>query len=101
MNESKFDGGILGLIGVNLVAFFITLITLGIALPFAITYKQRWVAKHTIIDGKRLIFKGSGMGLFGTWIKIFLLTIITIGIYGFWAGLTVKKWVVKHTHFQE
>ena len=98
--DSYFDGGLLGLIGVGILAAFITIITLGICLPWAVCIKQNWITKHTVIEGKRLRFDGTAMGLFGTWIKILLLTIITLGIYGFWANLTVKKWIVSHTRFE-
>lgn len=96
--ESKFTGGLLGLIGINIAQFFITLITLGIGAPWAICMKERWIARHTIIDGHRLIFDGKGHQLFGNYIKWFLLTLITFGIYGLWLGIKMKKWIVKHTH---
>lgn len=97
--KSYFDGGLLGLIGIGILGFIITIFTLGICLPWAVCIKHSWIAKHTVINGRRLVFNGAAIGLFGTWVKILLLTIITIGIYGFWANLTIKKWVVKHTHF--
>jgi uncharacterized membrane protein YjgN (DUF898 family) len=58
-----------------------------------------WEAKHTVINGKRLVFDGKATQLFGNWIKWLLLTIITLGIYSFWIGISLKKWRVKHTHF--
>ncbi len=96
--ESKFTGGLLGLIGINLLVGFLTLITLSIALPWAICIKERWIAKHTYIDGKQLVFDGTGGQLFGSYIKWFLLTLITLGIYGFWLEIKMKQWLVKHTH---
>ena len=63
--------------------------------------KERWLAKHTIIDGKQLVFDGKGIQLFGQYIKWFLLSIVTFGIYTLWLGIKMKKWVVKHTHFIE
>ena len=83
--ESKFTGGLLGLIGVNL-------------LQALVCFKQRWIASHTTIDGQRLYFDGTGAQLFGNYIKWFLLTIITLGIYGFWLDLKMKCWIVRHTH---
>ncbi len=100
-NESYFDGGLLGLIGISLLGLLITIFTLGICLPWAVCLKQDWITKHTVVDGRKLKFAGTAVGLFGTWIKILLLTIITIGIYSFWANLAIKKWVVKHTHFAD
>ncbi|MGN0765435.1 MAG: DUF898 family protein [Christensenellales bacterium] len=96
--ESKFTGGLAGLIGINIAQFLISLITLGIALPWAVCMKERWYAKRTVIDGKQLTFDGTGGQLFGNYIKWFLLSIITLGIYSFWLSIKMKKWVVSHTH---
>jgi uncharacterized membrane protein YjgN (DUF898 family) len=97
--DSYFDGGLLGLVGVSILGFLVTFFTLGICLPWAVTMKEKWVAEHTVIEGRRLQFTGTAMGLFGQWIKILLLCFITLGIYGFWANITIKKWVVKNTRF--
>lgn len=97
--DSYFDGGVFGLIGINLLSALLILVTIGFGLPWAITIRQNWITKHTVVEGNRLRFEGTGLGLFGTWIKIWLLTIITLGIYGFWAGIAVKKWTVKNTRF--
>ena len=97
--KSQFDGGVLGFIGIHLLAGIISMVTLGIGSPWAICKVQDWYISHTVINGKRLKFTGTAMGLFGVWIKVFLLTIITFGIYGFWAALTVKRWIVEHTEF--
>ncbi len=96
--ESKFTGGLLGLIGIGILQFIITVITLGLGAPWAICLKESWYAKHTIIDGQPLTFNGNGMQLFGNYIKWFLLTIITFGIYSFWLNIKMKQWVTKHTH---
>lgn len=96
---SKFDGGLLGLIGINLLQGLLIMITLGIGAPWAICMKERWIAKHTYIDGKQLAFDGTGAQLIGNYIKWFLLTLITFGIYSFWLEIKLKQWLVKHTHF--
>lgn len=98
-SESWFDGGLLQLIGWNILGILVTVLTLGICYPWAFTMVFRWEAHHTVIDGHRLEFDGTAVQLFGSWIKWFLLTIITLGIYGFWVGIALKKWKVKHTHF--
>lgn len=98
MNESKFTGGLLGLIGINILQNLIMFLTLGLAVPWAVCMKERWIAKHTILDGRQVYFDGTGGQLFGNYIKWFLLTIITIGIYGFWLDIKMKQWIVKHTH---
>ena len=97
--ESKFTGGLLGLIGIGLLAIILIMVTFGIATPWAVCIYQSWMTKHTIIDGKQLRFDGNGMQLFGQFIVWLVLTIITLGIYGFWLRIKMKKWVVKHTHF--
>ncbi|MBR5615352.1 MAG: DUF898 family protein [Clostridia bacterium] len=96
--ESKFTGRLIGLIGVNLLQWLISCITFGIGVPWAVCIKQRWLARNTIIDGKRLTFDGTGAQLFGNYIKWPLLTIITLGIYSFWLSIKMQQWIVKHTH---
>lgn len=98
--ESRFDGGLLQLIGWSILGSLITLLTLGIAYPWAVVVVYGWEVRHTTIDGRRLRFDGTAMGLFGNWIKWLLLTFITLGIYGFWLSIAIKKWKTKHTHFQ-
>lgn len=97
--ESKFTGTLLGLIGINLLASLIILCTFGIATPWAICIREKWVAEHTFINGRQLTFDGTGAQLFGNYIKWFLLCLITLGIYSLWMGIRMKQWVVKHTHF--
>ena len=98
MKDSYFDGGLLQLVGYTLLGGFVTIITLGICLPWAYTMKYNWEAKHTVINGERLYFDGTAIGLFGSWIKWLFLSIITLGIYGFWVGIKLRKWRTAHTH---
>jgi len=98
-HKSLFNGGLLGLIGINILQGLLIMITLGFGAPWAICMKERWIAKHTFIDGHQLEFDGTGGQLFGSYVKWFLLTIITLGIYGFWLEIKMKQWLVKHTHF--
>jgi uncharacterized membrane protein YjgN (DUF898 family) len=98
---SEFDGGLLQLIGWNILGFLVTLLTLGICLPWAVCMIQKWKIKHTVIEGRRLQFNGKAIGLFGNWIKWWLLCIITLGIFGLWIPIKMEKWVVKNTSFAE
>ena len=100
MNKSYFTGGLLGFVWNQLLVMLITMFTLGVGLPWAITLQQRWETKHTYIDGRQLKFTGSGFGLFGRWLRLFFLTIITLGIYSFWAWIDVKKWIAENTTFE-
>ena len=96
--ESKFTGGLLGMIGIGILQAIIIVFTLGLGAPWAICLKEKWYAKHTVIDGRKLTFDGTGAQLFGNYIKWFLLTVITFGIYSFWLSIKMKQWVIKHTH---
>lgn len=97
--KSYFDGTLLQFIGKSILAALITILSLGIAVPWAVCLIYDWETKHTVIEGKRLSFDGTGTQLFGNYIKWFFLTIITLGIYSFWLSIKLKKWIVKHTHF--
>jgi uncharacterized membrane protein YjgN (DUF898 family) len=98
--ESKFTGGLLGMIGIGILRDIIIICTLGLGAPWAICLKESWYVKHTVIDGHQLTFDGTGGQLFGNYIKWFLLTIITLGIYSFWLSIKMKEWVTKHTHME-
>ena len=96
---SKFTGSMLGLIGINLVGALFCILSLFIALPWAVCMKQRWLAQNTIIDGKQLNFVGDGGALFGKYIVWLILTVVTFGIYGFWLRIKMRRWIVNNTHF--
>lgn len=96
--ESKFTGGLLGMIGVGFWAGLITMLTCGICTPWAICLVQSWYTKHTTIDGHQLVFDGTGGELFGTFIKWILLCFVTFGIYGLWLPIKMQQWITKHTH---
>lgn len=94
-----FDGGAGTYIGTAILATMITILSLGIALPYAIVLRQRWICKHTYIEGRRLMFTGTGIGLFGHWIKWWLLIIVTAGLYSFWVVPRLTKWKVENQAF--
>lgn len=97
---SYFDGGYLAYIGYSILVGFVTVITLGIAFPWMCCVLQGWIAKHTVVCGKRQYFDGTGVQLIGKFILWSFLTFITFGIYGFWMALSIRKWLAKHTHFE-
>ena len=101
MEKSYFDGGLLQLIGWQILGALVTVFTLGICYPWAVCMLYRWEAKHTVINGRRLKFNGTAMQLFGNWIKWLLLTIITFGIYSFWLNIKLIQWKTKHTEFAD
>lgn len=98
---SLFDGKTLQRIGWSILLVLLTGITFGLAFPWAFCMMERWKAKHTVINCRRLKFNGHGHQLFGRYILWVLLTVITFGIYGIWFGLGLKKWIVKHTVYAD
>jgi uncharacterized membrane protein YjgN (DUF898 family) len=94
-----FDGGAGTYWGTQILAFLITVFTLGIMYPYALVLVERWRCKHSFIDGRPMVFEGKALGLFGHWIKWFLLIIITIGIYGFWVAPRLQKWIWENTAY--
>ena len=104
MSKSKsfvFDGGAATYFGTGVLAFIITLFTLGLGYPWALCLFQSWKAKHTYVNGKRLTFTGGGFSLIGLWIKWMILLIITLGIYSFWLIPSLQSWIVEHTDFED
>ena len=97
--QFAFDGGAATYVGTGLLAFVITVFTLGICYPFALVLRERWRAKHSYIDGVQLRFTGSAWGLFFRWLTWLLLSIITLGIYLFWVGPRIQRWRWEHTTF--
>lgn len=96
--ESKFTGGLLGLIGINILRWLLIAFTLGIGTTWAACMVKRWYVSHTIINGCKLTFDGKGGQLLGNWIKWILLSIITLSIYSLWIPIKMEKWYTKHTH---
>ena len=99
--KSKFKGGLLGLIGVNILSFLITFCTIGLAAPWAVCIKYKWELNNTIIKGRRLKFVGSGSSLFLHYIKWWILTVITFGIYGFWLKIKMLQWKTENIVFSD
>ena len=71
--NSRFEGSLLGLIGVNILAWVISVLTFGIATPWAMCIKYKWQINNTVIEGRRLKFIGTGSSLFMNYIKWWIL----------------------------
>ncbi|MFZ2509868.1 MAG: DUF898 family protein [Gordonia sp. (in: high G+C Gram-positive bacteria)] len=95
----RFDGGAGTYVGTAILAFLVTVFTLGICYPFGLVLMERWRAKHSYIDGQQLVFTGTAWGLFGKWIKWLFLMVITLGIYSFWVVPRIQQWKWEHTAF--
>ncbi len=95
-NNSFFDGGV--------GDYFITSILSALALwvPFAgpawskiiIT---RWFINHTVIDSRRLTFRGGVGDLFVKYLLWGILTTITCGIFAWFVPVKYIKWETEHT----
>lgn len=95
---SYFDGGLLQLIGWKILGNILTVMSFGIAYPWAVCFIKKWEAKHTVINSRRLIFTGTGGGLFVKYIIWWLLSIVTLGIYLFFLPIKMEKWIASHTY---
>ena len=83
-----------GLFFTKLGAFLLTILSLGIAKPWADTMVINKWTSNLVIDGRTVRYSGTGMELFGIWIKVFLLSLVTIGIYYlFWGRYAVNKYI--------
>lgn len=96
--KSDFTGGVLAYWGIELATFCLTILSLGIAYPWLMSWQVSWYRSHTCISGEQLHFDGRGIQLFGKWIQWFVLMILTLGIYGLWLPVKEQQWIVKHTY---
>ena len=99
--DSYFDGSLLELIGWRILAFLITVVTLGIGAPWGKCMLYSYQIKHTVYNGKRLKFEGTGGDLFVNMFKWVFFSIITLGIYILFIPIRKTKWVISNIHFEE
>lgn len=99
--DSYFDGSLLELIGWRILAFLITIVTLGIGAPWGKCMLYSYQIKHTVYNGKRLKFEGTGGDLFVNMFKWVFFSIITLGIYILFIPIRKTKWVISNIHFEE
>lgn len=91
-------------IALSLVKFFsnlLTIISLWILKPVSICWKNRYIQRHMVIDGRTIDFDGKAIQIMGRWILWNFLTVITFGIYIFFRNQRVLKWVNTHTHIKD
>lgn len=88
------------MIGWTILGSLVTIATLGICYPWALTMIYGWKINHTVIEVHRLQFTGSAIGLFGQWLKWLLLSILTLGIYSFWVRIKLMDWKASQTSFR-
>ena len=101
MRLLEFDGRARDFVIIGFVAFLLIVFTFGLAFPWATTMLLRWKTNHTLVNGRRLKFKGTGSGLFGKWIVWWLLSIITFGLFGIIVWARYQKWIVENTAIED
>ena len=98
--EYNGTGG--GLFVTFLVGYLLSIITLGIYVPWFMCKVSRFVLDNTsIMQGSAqagtLAFTGAGGDLFVTFIVGYLLSIITLGIYSFWFAVKLMQFYAGST----
>ena len=100
-NRFEFNEDVWGYFVNAIVCYFIVILTLGLGTPWAVCRMQRWIAKNTSLNGKKMDFIGEGSDLFGKFIVWFFLTLITFGIYGIWMAVKMQKFIAVNTVIEE
>lgn len=95
---SRFSGSPLSWLFVQLGGLLISLLTAFIAVPSAVCMKQRFLAKSTWIDGRKVVFDGQTGDLYKKWIGWLFLSVLTAGIFIFFLPAKIRSWVASHTH---
>lgn len=89
----EFTGKGASLFWLTIWTTFLTLITLGFYLPWAICVRARWNARNSFVDGKQLRFAGKGGQVAGIVYISTLLSILTLGIFAYWGYCAIRKWI--------
>ena len=88
------------LLGTFIVGYLLTLITIGIYMPWFQCSLNRFYLQNTraVMYGRTFAgdFDGGSAELFGTFIVGYILTLITLGIYGFWFVINLYKFNTNH-----
>ncbi len=95
-NNSYFDGGVLGLIGTNLLATIVICVPF-VGLAWSSVIQLRWDRKHTVVDSRRLVFEGTVGNFFLKYLLWGILTAITFGIYGLFVPVKTLKLEAENT----
>lgn len=95
-NNSYFDGGVLGMIGTNLLAGLVTVVPF-VGTAWSEVIKIKWETRHTVVDSRRHIFEGSLGGMFVKLLLWGFLTIITLGIFGLFVPVKFLRWKTENT----
>ena len=95
---SLFDGSFASYLGNSLLCGFLTMITCGIAYPWASVPLLKWQYGGSVVSGDRAGYFGNGTDMFGIYIINGLLSFITCGIYYPWAICRMNRYIYSNVH---
>lgn len=98
--QSYFDGRFWGLLGKTIVYYFLIIVSFGVMYPISLHKMRKWEIEHTVINGRRLVYKGILGELYGKWMLWWFLSIITFGIYAWFVPVRFEKYIVSHTDIE-
>ena len=100
-NKSCFCGSFLKVWAYSFLVALSLVFTLGIATPWVICKKQRYIAANTYINGRCQCFDGNPKDLLLKMLIWLGLNAITLGIYAYFVPMKKYAWIVEHTHFED
>ena len=95
---SLFDGSFASYLGNSVLCSFLTMITCGIAYPWACVPLLKWQFSGSVVSGDRFGYFGNGTDMFGIYIINWLLSLITCGLYYPWAVCRINRYVCSNVH---
>ena len=75
--KSRYTGGAIVRSLMKWLSVIVSIITLSLALPAMVCWRERYECRHTYIDNKQLRFDGHALQLLGKFVLWVLLTVIT------------------------
>lgn len=97
----SFRGSIGEFIGIQIPGILLSVITLGLYIPFLQCRVRRFFAENTRFGTGRFAFYGEGKDLIGPFVLAVLLTIPTLGIYWFWYNAFRDRYYWGNTYFED
>lgn len=92
----QFHGNGGELFSILIVQGLLSIITLGIYIPWAMVRYYKYMTEKTTLDGKSFAFEGTGGEVFSLYFVQELLTLITAGIYAPVANLKITEYFTKN-----
>ncbi len=98
--NSEFKSTFIGRFCVKWLVTLGMFFSLGLAGPWLICYRHRYMCAHTYINGRRQRFDGKGNELCKKYYLWYLFCILTFGIYTLIIPVKIHGWLTEHTHFE-